>query len=96
MIFSSPREEVFKIDKKFNNLLVLYMPLFGCAEMQDCRSKVAVFSNLKAEDVEEGFAVVGGIARVVLQGQARGHNLQGWIAGVIGKLTGYTEDGLKV
>lgn len=90
MVFASTQEDIFVDEEKFCDTLVLYMPLFSLPELHDCATKVAVFKTLQRPDIDEGFAVAGGIARVVLQGQVQSRGLRlAWIDDVIGALKGH-------
>lgn len=82
MIFASPRENVFIDNRKSSRVLVLYMPLFDLAELHDCAPKVAKFNTLEGSDIDKGFAVAGGIARVVLLSLAHGWGPGSWIRDV--------------
>jgi hypothetical protein len=70
-VFASANPAVFKLDRKHEDTLVLYMPLFDLEELQLCRREVARFSTIRQEDVAAAFALVGGIARLTLLSLSR-------------------------
>ena len=95
-VFASANPAVFKLDRKHEDTLVLYMPLFTRSELQLCRRRVARFSAVKKEAVDAAFALVGGIARLALLKLSRKRPLRELVEAVYGKVKMIRAEDLEV
>lgn len=73
-----------------------YPPLFSLKELLHLKASISTFATLPDEQVAQGFAMMGGIARTVLRALSRNKTLKEMRDSIKSKIANLGEDGWRV